>query len=146
VETLQGYDLTHPECNVPPHIAARVGANIHLQPNHPLHIIKTLIESYWQQKHLHSGMFQTFDKISPIVSTFENFDSLLIPKDHGSRTKSDSYYIREDTMLRTHTSAHQTFLLKAGLDQFLVTGSVYRFVCFFFFIFVFHPCERITLQ
>ena len=29
-------------------------------------------------------------------------------------------------MLRTHTSAHQTTLLKEGEDSFLVTGDVYR--------------------
>ena len=124
VDSLQGYDLAHKDCNVPQHIAARVGTNIHLVPNHPLNIIKNLIEQFWQQRG--TGTFKTMDSISPVVSTMDNFDSLLIPKDHVSRTKSDTYYIRKDTMLRTHTSAHQITFLKAGMDRFLVTGDVYR--------------------
>ena len=40
---------------------------------------------------------------------------------------SDTYYINfPTTVLRTHTSAHQTPLLKAGETKFLVTGPVAR--------------------
>jgi len=66
------------------------------------------------------------DDLSPIVSTHENFDSLLIPQDHVSRRKSDTYYLNNDTLLRCHTSAHQSKLLKQGMRKFLVTGDVYR--------------------
>lgn len=145
VESLQGYNLNHKECNVPVHIAARVGTNIHLQLHHPLNIIKKFIENYWQQRG--SKKFHTLDTLSPIVTTYENFDSLLIPPNHISRTRSDTYYLREDTLLRTHTSAHQMNLLKQGLDQFLVTGDVYRFVflildlffVYFFYMFKLFP-------
>jgi phenylalanyl-tRNA synthetase alpha chain len=60
------------------------------------------------------------------VPTMDNFDSLLIPPDHVSRGKSDTYYLDNETVLRTHTSAHQTTMLNAGQDCFLVTGDVYR--------------------
>jgi phenylalanyl-tRNA synthetase alpha chain len=66
--------------------------------------------------------------LSPIVSVESNFDSLLIPQDHVSRSKSDTYYLNKETVLRCHTSAHQTFLLKQGFNRFLVTGDVYRCV------------------
>jgi len=51
---------------------------------------------------------------------------LLIPPDHVSRSRSDTYYLNDDTVLRTHNSAHQTTLLKAGVNRFLVTGDVFR--------------------
>jgi phenylalanyl-tRNA synthetase alpha chain len=116
---LQGYDLTHPDCNVPPHIAARVGRNLHHQDPHPLFTIQNLIHEYFHD-------FDHLQDLSPVVSTEANFDSLLIPQDHVSRSKSDTYYLNRDVCLRTHTSAHQTQLLKEGKRQFLVTGDVYR--------------------
>jgi len=66
------------------------------------------------------------DSLSPIVSTHANFDSLLIPPDHPSRSRSDTYYVDETRCLRTHTSAHQVELLRNGHTSFLCTGDVYR--------------------
>lgn len=121
--SLQGYNLSHDECNVTPNIAARIGKNLHHLPNHPLCTIKTIIQDYFNET---QGEFSLEDDLSPIVSTEANFDSLLIPIDHVSRSKSDTYYLNDETVLRCHTSAHQTFLLKQGLNRFLVTGDVYR--------------------
>ena len=47
-------------------------------------------------------------------------------QDHVSRKKSDSYYFNSREMLRAHTSAHQSDLIRMGLDNFLVVGDVYR--------------------
>jgi phenylalanyl-tRNA synthetase alpha subunit len=125
---LKDFDLSHPECNIPESIASRVGTNLHLQQNHPLNTIKTKIEDYWQQRSSNNAEFVTRDNFKPVVPIDDNFDSLLIPTDHVSRSKSDTYYINKQTVLRTHTSAHQTALLKEGVDRFLVTGDVYRLV------------------
>eukprot|EP00554_Chaetoceros_debilis_P002042 CAMPEP_0194082346 /NCGR_PEP_ID=MMETSP0149-20130528/7885_1 /TAXON_ID=122233 /ORGANISM="Chaetoceros debilis, Strain MM31A-1" /LENGTH=463 /DNA_ID=CAMNT_0038764483 /DNA_START=140 /DNA_END=1531 /DNA_ORIENTATION=+ len=124
----RGYDLSDSECNVPPNIVSRLGRNLHLQPKHPLNTIKTIIEEYWQKRSGESKSitFATRDDLDPIVATHDNFDSLLIEPDHVSRSKSDTYYLNPQTVLRTHTSAHQTTLLKEGEDRFLVTGDVYR--------------------
>ena len=76
----------------------------------------------------HRGLplFSVHEQITPVVTLEQNFDSLLVPKDHVSRKKSDSYYVDSSHMLRAHTSAHQTDLIKMGLDNFLVVGDVYR--------------------
>lgn len=117
-------------CNIPPHIAARVlqEKKLHLQKHHPLNIIKAKIETYFTERYDNS--FQIHDNFMPIVSTDDNFDSLLIKKDHVSRSKSDTYYVDNDTVLRTHTSAHQLALLQdrsnEGCHAFLCTGDVYR--------------------
>ena len=128
---IHGYCLDHPECNIPSNIASRFGMNLHLQPKHPLGIIKNIIESYWNDLDDGASPFECIDSLSPIVSTAANFDSLLIPPDHVSRSKNDTYYLRNDVVLRTHTSAHQVDLMRPDLqqrrrDRFLATGDVYR--------------------
>lgn len=58
--------------------------------------------------------------------TLQNFDDVLVPADHVSRSLNDTYYIDPQTVLRCHTSAHQAELLRGGHTHFLVTGDVYR--------------------
>jgi len=115
--------------NVTPRILGSVGRRLHLQPQHPLGLIKRRIVDYFNQKYQTpegSPMFSVHERLSPVVTTHQNFDSLLVPPDHVSRSKSDSYYLDQATMLRAHTSAHQADLLAAGHAAFLVVGDVYR--------------------
>ena len=125
--SLKNYDFSHQDCNVTPHIASKVGRNLHLQPQHPLNIIRQIIVNYFDHQEHVSGQpkLQHFADLSPIVSTYDNFDSILIPKDHVSRSPSDTYYLNSDTVLRTQTSSHQHSLLQEGHEYFLVTGDVY---------------------
>lgn len=55
-----------------------------------------------------------------------NFDAVLVPADHVSRSPNDTYYVDDATVLRCHTSAHQLETLRSGERAFLVTGDVYR--------------------
>jgi len=50
--------------------------------------------------------FKLFDnvKISDIVPAKESFDLFDFPADHPARSKSDTYYINGDYILRTHTT------------------------------------------
>jgi len=114
-----------PNNNITPAIVSKVGRNLHLQPNHPLNTIKTIIENHFNATH-DDEPFSLHDDLSPIVSTQHCFDDLLIPPDHVSRSPSDTYYISSTQCLRTHTSAHQSTLIGQGLDRFLCTGDVYR--------------------
>lgn len=114
-----------PHNNVSDYIYQRLGINLHQRPDHPLGILKNVIGDYFDSKFGNSS-FKRFDDIHPIVSTFENFDSVLVPKDHISRSVNDTYYVNADSVLRCHTSAHQHEKLKGGEKQFLVTGDVYR--------------------
>ncbi|KAI8086470.1 phenylalanyl-tRNA synthetase [Halteromyces radiatus] len=105
--------------NVTPTVLSKMERKLHLQPRNPIGIIRQLIEGHFSD-------FKTFNDLSPIVSTRQNFDDLLIPKDHSSRTKSDNYYFNKDTVLRAHTSAHQLEGLASGANKFLISGDVYR--------------------
>lgn len=96
--------------------------------NHPLNLTKSKIEIFCAEHAIKYGQqqFKVFDKFSPLVDTKSCFDDLRIPKDHESRKRSDTYYVSDDMVLRTHTSAHQCQLLRSGVNSFLCTGDVYR--------------------
>jgi phenylalanyl-tRNA synthetase alpha chain len=59
-----------------------------------------------------------------------NFEKLNLPKDHPARDMQDTFYITDDTLLRTHTSPVQvrTMLEKGGKEpiKILCPGKVYR--------------------
>ncbi|OEH79737.1 phenylalanyl-trnasynthetase alpha related protein [Cyclospora cayetanensis] len=101
------------------------------------------------------GRFAYLDRLSPLVSTVENFDSLLIDPTHCSRSTSDTYYLdpnfslthaqldalarqQDDAasnnilasssrmVLRTHGTAHQAFVLGSGMRRAIWCGAVAR--------------------
>jgi phenylalanyl-tRNA synthetase alpha chain len=59
-----------------------------------------------------------------------NFEKLNLPKDHPARDMQDTFYITEDTLLRTHTSPVQvrTMLEYGGTKpiKIICPGKVYR--------------------
>lgn len=73
-------------------------------------------------------MYKSFDDMFPIVSCQANFDEILIPADHVSRSPNDTYYVSKEQVLRCHTSAHQAELLRTKQPAFLVTGGATRAV------------------
>lgn len=115
--------------NVTEKIASYLGKNIYLQPHHPLSLVRRRIIDYFYKTFVNrrgNPLFSVHENLSPIVSVNQNFDSLLIPKDHPSRLKTDCYYVNENYLLRAHMTAFQNELLQAGLNNFLMIGDVYR--------------------
>jgi phenylalanyl-tRNA synthetase alpha chain len=133
----------HPNHNIPLHIESKVGRELHRKKGHPLNTISNIISSYFNNEYtklqktklagleppmtLDYAEIQHFDNLSPVVTIEQNFDELLIPADHVSRKPTDTYYVDDKTVLRCHTSAHQTELMKMkGNTAFLASGDVYR--------------------
>lgn len=113
-----------PTNNVPDTIFSKLGMQLHRRDQHPLGILKDAIYDYFDSNY--ANKFDKFDDLCPIVSVKQNFDDVLVPSDHVSRSYNDTYYIDSQTVLRCHTSAHQAELLRRGCTHFLVTGDVYR--------------------
>eukprot|EP00262_Sarcandra_glabra_P004200 TRINITY_DN15179_c0_g1_i1.p1 TRINITY_DN15179_c0_g1~~TRINITY_DN15179_c0_g1_i1.p1 ORF type:complete len:446 (-),score=55.75 TRINITY_DN15179_c0_g1_i1:147-1484(-) len=113
-----------PTNNVPDTIFSKLGLQLHRRDRHPIGILKNVIFDYFDANY--STKFVKFDDLYPIVSVKQNFDDVLVPADHVSRSYNDTYYIDAQTVLRCHTSAHQAELLRQGYTHFLVTGDVYR--------------------
>jgi len=82
--------------------------------------------------------FADFDIVDfpKIVSVEDNFNLLNTPKDHSSRKETDTYYVSDDYVLRTHTTTMWPFYLreegilekleKEGEIKALSTGIVFR--------------------
>lgn len=106
---------------IPQKIRDKIGLNLHNVKGHPLCTTKELVQKFF------GSDFKHHDTLPPEVTTVQNFDSLLIPPTHPSRSKSDMFYFEDGKrVLRTHTSAHQVDLLKQGETSFLVCADVYR--------------------
>ncbi|GAY43744.1 hypothetical protein CUMW_076850 [Citrus unshiu] len=112
-----------PTNNVPDTIFTKLGMQLHKRNQHPIGILKNAIYEYFDSNY--PNKFNKFDDLCPIVSVKQNFDDVLVPADHVSRSYNDTYYVDSQTVLRCHTSAHQAELLKEH-NHFLVTGDVYR--------------------
>lgn len=108
--------------NVPPYMLELITRKLHKNPNHPIGILNDLIKKSIQ------GMDYTiYEDFHPIVTKFQNFDSLGFPEDHPGRSKSDTYYLNKDHLLRTHTSAHeQECFINCKTKGYLITADVYR--------------------
>nr|GME15637.1 phenylalanine--tRNA ligase, chloroplastic/mitochondrial [Ipomoea batatas] len=111
-----------PTNNVPDTIFSKLGMQLHRRDQHPLGILKNAIYDYFDTNY--PNKFDKFDDLCPIVSvkqlrsyqsfSFDNFDDVLVPPDHVSRSYNDTYYVDSQTVFwRGHT-------------HFLVTGDVYR--------------------
>lgn len=119
----------HPLCDslrgrVPLNIWNKTGKNLHVTSGHPLNTLRCAIEEVIEQKH--PNLFTMRSDVNPIVTTKDCFDDLLVPTDHVSRQASDTYYISDDRLLRTHMTAHDPALLRGGVTAALTCGDVYR--------------------
>ncbi len=89
---------------------------------HPLNLTRQKIEDFFI-----SMGFEICS--SPEIEFVKyNFDMLNIPHDHPSRDIQDTFYIRDDIVLRTQTSAGQVRLMekKKPPIKMLSPGRVYR--------------------
>ena len=115
--------------NIPPSILSLINRQLHMQPDHPVSIIRQIIESQFGQP-----VYENHSNSSPVVTTSQNFDVLGFPADHPGRSRTDTYYVNQDTVLRTHTSAHQAELFRALANRraaettsgYTLAADVYR--------------------
>ena len=114
--------------NVTPKIAELADRQLLKNPGHPLGILKKQIETFFTERRYYKSellekndiKFAVGDNFSPIVTAEQNFDELLIPKDHVSRKRSDTYYITKDLLLKTHATAHEKQMFDKGNEAFII--------------------------
>ncbi|KAK0705376.1 hypothetical protein B0H67DRAFT_604248 [Lasiosphaeris hirsuta] len=108
--------------NAPENVLALTSRKLHLEKDHPISITRQILESKFP-----GPTYKYHNDFDPVVSKYENFDSLGFPADHPGRARSDTYYINKDTLLRTHTSAHEAQLFGARTSPgYLISADVYR--------------------
>jgi len=108
--------------NLSPNITSAISRRLHVQQDHPIALTRAIIESRFP-----GPTFKYHNHFFPIVSTQQNFDSLGFPADHPGRSKTDTYYLNQETVLRTHTSAHQADVFRSNESEgWLISADVYR--------------------
>jgi len=128
LEILGRQYIADSQTNVTPRVLEYVSRRIYEERNSPLFLISQRIRHFFREG-CSSGVGYSFDEFTyetPVVTLEDNFDSLLIPKDHVSRSKSDTYYVNSDHLLRSHTSAHQMHCLNKGSKAFISIADCYR--------------------
>lgn len=89
---------------------------------HPVSIIRNELMNVF------AGMGFVVYEGPEIEDDYYNFTALNTPQDHPARDKQDTFYITEDTLLRTHTSPGQIRCMKTMKAPFKVVmpGRVFR--------------------
>lgn len=91
------------------------------------HILNQVVEEI---EDLFIGMGYTVEEGPEVEIDEYNFEKLNLPKDHPARDMQDTFYITDETLLRTHTSPVQVrTMLKAGGKKpikIICPGKVYR--------------------
>lgn len=114
--------------NVTPKIIDNATRRLHDKEFHPLRFVSDRIRHFFKDK-VPEGIGYKYDEFRfdcPVVTTVDNFDSLLVPEDHVSRSKSDTYYVNSNHLFRSHTSAHQAHCLNQGSSAFICIADCYR--------------------
>lgn len=112
--------------NLTPRLIEHATKKLYKQPNNPLYLISQRIRHFFQVREQDGYRYDEFSYDSPVVSVEDNFDSLLVPKNHVSRSKSDTYYVNSNYLFRSHTSAHQTDCLRKNSLAFISIADCFR--------------------
>ena len=84
---------------------------------HPITLVQRQCEEIFK------SMGFTVEDYSEIVSDYECFESLNIPKDHPARDMQDTYYLQNGQLLKSQTSAAQNAIYRKYKDALINEGK-----------------------
>jgi len=73
---------------------------------HPITIVQRELEEIF------ASMGFTIEDYNEIVTEYQNFEAVNIPKHHPARDMQDTYYLSNGQLLKTHTSAAQNAIMR----------------------------------
>ena len=83
---------------------------------HPITLVQRQCETIFK------SMGFTVEDYSEVVTDYECFESLNIPKDHPARDMQDTYYLTNGQLLKSQTSAAQNAIYKKYKDALVNDG------------------------
>lgn len=95
-------------------------ANLERGSYHPITLVQRQCEEIFK------SMGFTVEDYSEIVTDYECFESLNIPKNHPARDMQDTYYLDNGQLLKTQTSAAQNAIYKKYRDQLVNEGKAIK--------------------
>ena len=84
---------------------------------HPITLVQRQCEEVFK------SMGFAIEDYSEIVTDYECFEALNIPKDHPARDMQDTYYLENGQLLKSHTSAAQNAIYKKYKDALINEGK-----------------------
>ncbi len=104
------------EINSMPEFDLSVPASIDRGSYHPITLVQRECERIFK------SMGFTVEDYSEIVTDYECFESLNIPKHHPARDMQDTYYLENGQLLKSQTSAAQNAIYKKYRDALVNDG------------------------
>ena len=83
---------------------------------HPITLVQRECETIFKSMGFH------VEDYSEVVTDYECFEALNIPKHHPARDMQDTYYLTNGQLLKTHTSAAQNAIYKKYRDVLVNNG------------------------
>ena len=93
-----------------------VPANLTRGSYHPITLVQRQCETIFK------SMGFNVEDYSEVVTDYECFESLNIPKDHPARDMQDTYYLENGQLLKSQTSAAQNAIYKKYKDALVNDG------------------------
>ena len=108
--------LIQKELEAMPQFDLSVPANMDRGSYHPITLVQRECERIFK------AMGFAVEDYSEIVTDYECFEALNIPKHHPARDMQDTYYLDNGQLLKTHTSAAQNAIYKKYKDALINDG------------------------
>ncbi len=93
-----------------------VPANLNRGSYHPITLVQRQCENVFK------SMGFNVEDYSEVVTDYECFEALNIPKDHPARDMQDTYYLENGQLLKSHTSAAQNAIYRKYRDALINDG------------------------
>jgi phenylalanyl-tRNA synthetase alpha chain len=119
IEELNKIELER-ELNSLPEIDLSVPTHLVKGSYHPITLVQRHCENVFRT------MGFNIEDYSEVVTDYECFEALNIPKFHPARDMQDTYYLENGQLLKSHTSAAQNAIYKKYKDQLINEGKPIR--------------------
>jgi len=105
------------EYNLMPEFDISMPADLKRGSYHPITLVQRQCENIFK------SMGFTVEDYAEVVSDYECFESLNIPKHHPARDMQDTYYLENGQLLKSQTSAAQNAIYKKYKDALINEGK-----------------------
>ncbi len=105
------------ENNLMPEFDVSIPADLSRGSYHPITLVQRQCEEIFR------SMGFAVEDYSEIVTDYECFEALNIPKNHPARDMQDTYYLENGQLLKSHTSAAQNAIYKKYKDALINEGK-----------------------
>ncbi len=104
------------EISLMPEFDLSMPANLSRGSYHPITLVQRECESIFK------SMGFTVEDYAEVVTDYECFEAVNIPKDHPARDMQDTYYLENGQLLKSQTSAAQNAILRKYRDSLVNDG------------------------